>query len=193
LTKRIPFRGVGLLLSCTQYPLPISASSWESSFAPAPAIWSYFSEPRSKSFAWLAIHNRVLTADNMLKRSWPCDHFCSFCYCINETTPHILTECNFTEAVWNIISASFDLPSYGFMAQSGGPDQWLRIIPGAGSKKIKRKKTGILLTFWWIIWKERNKRIFEHKETSAHQLAVQIKEAILLQHFASRDQSRLTS
>jgi hypothetical protein len=36
-------------------------------------------------------------------------------------------------------------------------------------------------------------RIFEHKETWAQQLAVQIKEAILLQQLDSREQPRLIS
>ncbi|GJN06929.1 hypothetical protein PR202_ga24706 [Eleusine coracana subsp. coracana] len=36
-----------------------------------------------------------------MKRNWPCNVNCSLCYCMPETTPHLLTECNFTEAVWN--------------------------------------------------------------------------------------------
>jgi hypothetical protein len=34
----------------------------------------------------------------------------------------------------------------------------------SSSEKVKKMKLGILLTFWWLIWKEKNKRIFEKKE-----------------------------
>jgi hypothetical protein len=33
----------------------------------APDVWSAFSEPRRKFFVWLVIHDRVLTANNMIK------------------------------------------------------------------------------------------------------------------------------
>jgi hypothetical protein len=42
----------------------------------------------------------------------------------------------------------------------------------------------MLFTFRWVIWKERNRGIFEHKEISAQCLAVLIQEAILLNHSA---------
>jgi hypothetical protein len=42
----------------------------------------------------------------------------------------------------------------------------------------------MLFTFWSMIWKERNTRIFEHREISDQRLAVLIQEAILLNHSA---------
>jgi hypothetical protein len=78
-------------------------------------------EPRSKFFTWLALHDRVLTADNMLKKNWPYSETCSFCLCMFETTNHILLECNYTEAVWNIVAGKFGLPGYGFLSHSEGP------------------------------------------------------------------------
>jgi hypothetical protein len=79
---------------------------------PAPDIWQTNSEHKSKIFAWLVMHNRVLTTDNMTRKSWPCNPICSFCECCQETTHHILAECNFTEAVWNIIANFYNLPDF---------------------------------------------------------------------------------
>jgi hypothetical protein len=56
-------------------------------------------EPKCKFFSWLVMHDRELTIDNMTKKNWPCDPFCPLCLCIPETTPHLLTECNYSEAV----------------------------------------------------------------------------------------------
>jgi hypothetical protein len=103
---------------------------------------------------------------------------------MEETTPHLLTNCNFTKAVWNIIAPKFGLPHYGIMGALGGPLEWMNFLLKSGSKKEKRKKVGILFTFWWLIWKERNRRIFEFKETSAHGLAVLILEAVWVHHLA---------
>jgi hypothetical protein len=40
-----------------------------------------------------------------------------------------------------------------------------------GSTKDKRRKLGILFTFCWGIWNERNRRVFQAKEKSAVRLA----------------------
>jgi hypothetical protein len=48
----------------------------------------------------------------------------------------------------------------------------------------KEKTVGILLTFWWNLWKQRNRRIFYHVELSAPPLARVIIDAIGLQHLA---------
>jgi hypothetical protein len=79
---------------------------------------------------------------------------------MDETTPHILTQCNFTEAVWNIIASKFGLPHFMVMSSAGGPIEWMHLLTASGSKKEKKRKMGTLFTFWWLIWKERNKRIF---------------------------------
>jgi hypothetical protein len=54
----------------------------------------------------------------MLKKNWPYSETCSFCLCMFETT---LLECNYTEAVWNIVAGKFGLPGYGFLSHSEGP------------------------------------------------------------------------
>jgi hypothetical protein len=66
---------------------------------PAPQVWRAFSKHKSKFFAWLVMHNRILTADNMIKRNWTCEQLCSFCHCFMETTKHLLCDCNYTKAV----------------------------------------------------------------------------------------------
>jgi hypothetical protein len=63
------------------------------------------------------MHDKVLTADNMMKRNWTCNSICSLCFCLHETTPHIITQCNYTEAVWNLVPPHLGLPSYGDMGE----------------------------------------------------------------------------
>jgi hypothetical protein len=49
-----------------------------------------------------------------------------------------------------------------------------------GSAKDKKKRCGILLSIWWMIWKERNNRIFDQQERSAQRLATCILDLISL-------------
>jgi hypothetical protein len=58
---------------------------------------------------------------------------------------------------------------------------------GIGSRRLlelvikEKRRAGLIITVWWVFWKEGNKRIFEHKEASALQLASTIQEVISLQ------------
>lgn len=70
----------------------------------ASTLWQTRTEPKCRFFAWLAAHDRVQTADNLARKNWPHNPTCSLCYCQPETTNHLLTECNFTEATWDRIA-----------------------------------------------------------------------------------------
>jgi hypothetical protein len=129
------------------------ASAYECQFLgaiayfPATMVWKAASEPKCKFFAWLALHDRVLTPNNMIKRNWQCNYNCSLCLCIHETTEHLLTQCNFTKAAWNTIAQQYGLLSYDQMPHSAGPCQWATKMIGIRSAKDKKRKLGILFTF----------------------------------------------
>jgi hypothetical protein len=106
---------------------------------------------------------------------------CSLCLCMHETTEHLLTKCKFTEVVWNLVSTAMHLPNYALMSKAGGPNQWIEVLDRSGLKKIRRKNVAILCLFGWIIWKERNNRVFENLERSAQQLAALILEDARIQ------------
>jgi hypothetical protein len=130
-----------------------------STFFPADEIWKAKTEPKCKFFAWLVMHNKALTSDNMIKKKWPCNAFCSLCFCQEETAEHLLTRCNYTEALWNAFSSRLGLPRYDILPAEGGPREWVRCLLTMGNKRERKKNLGYLFTFWWHIWKERNHRI----------------------------------
>jgi hypothetical protein len=82
---------------------------------PASHVWDAFAELKCRLFAWLAMHNKILIADNMIKKNWDCNPTCSLCYYLPETADHLLANCNFAKVVWNIIASHFHLPSYASM------------------------------------------------------------------------------
>jgi hypothetical protein len=81
-----------------------------------------------------------------------------------------------------MVASKFHLPSFSDLLPEGGPSDWMRVMSNSGSKKEKLCKVGILFTFWWMIWKERNRRIFENSELSTPCLALLIIETIRLQN-----------
>jgi hypothetical protein len=47
-----------------------------------------------------------------------------------------------------------------------------------GSKKQQRLNAGTMLLFWWQVWKERNRRVFENNESSFLQVAGLVKSSV---------------
>lgn len=153
-------------------------------FKPA-YLWKAYTEPRCQFFAWLALHDRALTTDNLAERNWPHNENCMLCYCHFETTTHLLTLCNYTEAVWNMIAAKMQMPNFMHMGAATGPNAWVTKLAKTGSKHERNMKLGVLFYFWWNIWKERNRRTFEGQERSVPCLATQILDDIKQYHTAS--------
>jgi hypothetical protein len=91
-------------------------------------------------------------ADNLLKKNWPCEPGCPLCYCKDETNEHLLTACNFTEAVWDKVVQ--DLPVHQSLIPFNKVTiaDWLQAVDDrVGSKKQKRASAGASFLFWWHI------------------------------------------
>jgi hypothetical protein len=73
--------------------------------------------------------------------------------------------------------------------QGGGASQWIEAHALTGTRENKRGEMGILLDFWWAMWKERNRIVFENKDRSPQQLVYFLKDEITL-HLAVLRQSR---
>jgi hypothetical protein len=121
------------------------------SYFPAVQIWKAKVEPKCRFFSWLVLHNRALTADNMMKKNWHCNPLCPLCYRQQETVQHILLQCNYAEALWNIFQTLYGFPSYATLISKGGPIEWVHHLISAYSKKEHKMKLGLLFMFWWTV------------------------------------------
>jgi hypothetical protein len=126
----------------------------------ADGIWQAATVPKCKFFDWLVMHNRVLTVDNMTKKNWPCNHQCLLCLCLHETTDHLLVQCSYSEVVWNLIAFQFGLQDFSHMSGLRISAEWYKMQLTFKPKKERQRRLGILFTSWWLIWKERNTRVF---------------------------------
>jgi hypothetical protein len=101
----------------------------------------------------------------MARKNWHCDLNCQLCFYQPEPAKHLLIDCNFAEVVWNSLGPQNNMPNYIDLSGQGLAN-WVRSLIFAGSKREKRRKLGFLFTFWWNLWKEQNRRIFQAKELS---------------------------
>jgi hypothetical protein len=90
------------------------------------------------------------------------------------------SQCNYTEAVWNLTAPRFGLDNFSSLMNLDGLSSWIPFLTVSGSRHQKKRKLSILFTFWWQIWKERNRRIFDSRELSVQQLASLISDELML-------------
>lgn len=63
------------------------------------------------------------------------------------------------------------------------PTEAVNYLLASGSQAHKRRKIGILFSFWWEMWKERNRRVFEGSERSPNAVAALTLEAVKMVNF----------
>jgi hypothetical protein len=86
-----------------------------------------------------------------------------------------------TQKLFGTLALHFNMPRYNFMVAKGKPVNWMKSFLRTGSKNEKRKKVGILFTYWWNIWKERNNKIFRNEARSPARLMEVIRAEIITQ------------
>jgi hypothetical protein len=89
--------------------------------------------------------------DNLLKKNWPYNLLCALCYCEPETSDHILTKCNSTEAVCDRIAHDFQAHVAVLPFNKGNIAEWMAAIARIPSKCQQRINAGIIFFFWWFL------------------------------------------
>ena len=146
-------------------------------------IWQAESEGKHKFFTWLLVQSKLLTADNLLKRQWPCEPVCQLCSQEPETADHLILSCCFAKEVWHKMSqwtlGFITMPSTDVLVA----DWWQNELAGL-PKKQRRVKAALLMYTAWNLWKERNRRIFEHVNSDAVRVMQEIKAEVAVRRLA---------
>jgi zinc-binding in reverse transcriptase len=70
------------------------------------SVWALMIPLKIKIFLWLAIHKKILTRDNLLKRCWVSPNTCPFC--TGKTTiNHLFFKCPLTGQIWHLLLQLF--------------------------------------------------------------------------------------
>lgn len=121
-------------------------------------IWKTHAPPRISFFAWEATKEHILTLDNLMKRGFHLVNRCSLCKASPETCRCSLLWCPITYGLWNDI---FSLMGIQWVIAGSVKAELLAWESIAAKNKHYRL---IPLTIFWVVWKERDNRIFEGLE-----------------------------
>lgn len=171
----------GIYTAKSAYEAQFQGTIISTNFQP---LWIAEAEPKQRFLGWLILHQKILTADNLLIRHWPCDWICSLCTDAFEDTNHLAKECSFTISVWNQICSWLGLTQVPNQSQYQHISDWWDILANSGQRGRRKKMIGALLITWWQVWLERNRRIFHQQLLTATQVAFLVKENIdLLRYY----------
>jgi hypothetical protein len=117
-------------------------------------IWEPWSLPRFSFILWLAILGRLRTRDRL--HFLQTDSTCIFCHVDDESHSHLFFGCQWTSLLWNRVKHWLHITR-----NMSTLDKAVRGLCKSGSGAAGRMKRVSLAITVYIIWEERNKRIFD--------------------------------
>ncbi|KAH0994404.1 hypothetical protein GBA52_018268 [Prunus armeniaca] len=122
-------------------------------------IWKAEVPPKIKNFLWRATHDRLPTAMALHKRKIARTPLCPICQAHEESIEHLLLFCPWVELIWFGGPLNYKIDKQGITTF----DQWLLkcTMDGLQSKEEKRRISCIIAVTCWIIWKSRNRFVFD--------------------------------
>jgi hypothetical protein len=117
-------------------------------------LWKSKLPHKIKVFFWLVVRNKILTKDNLKKRSWIGSLNCCFCG-VDESIDHLFFQCPIAKYMWRVIQVALNLRLIPKSIKNLY-DNWLC--------KPKDKMAHLVLfgcgALFWAIWRTRNNWCF---------------------------------
>ncbi|CAL5371541.1 unnamed protein product [Camellia sinensis] len=121
-------------------------------------LWKLKIPPKIKSFLWLILIGKLMTNRIRHTRGYSDNPNCPSCETV-EDLDHLLQLCPYATNIWKQV---FDQAWYLKMCALPF-DVWLTL-----NIKGKHSQPQLFVISLWIIWKNRNKLIFENKQPNCH-------------------------
>ncbi|WKA04126.1 hypothetical protein VitviT2T_022186 [Vitis vinifera] len=133
-------------------------------FLPAKFLWSSKAPSKVKALAWLVAHGKVNTNDKLqLRRPYKalCPQWCILCKGNGESIDHLFLHCPVTIGLWHRL---FNLVGVIWVPPRSLEDMLVISFKGLGNSLRGKTLWQIAcLTLIWMVWQERNNKIFEDK------------------------------
>lgn len=141
-------------------------------------VWKTEAPLRCKVFSWLAVLGKCLTADNLIKRNWPCNPICPLCRIKQEDAVHLLANCSFVKAVWMLVLNYCRLPATLCppVSDVASLTTWWTAATETVPQQHRHAWSSVVQLVWWTVWKERNARIFRQHASSHHEVFYRFKD-----------------
>ncbi|CAN1792527.1 Putative ribonuclease H protein At1g65750 [Linum perenne] len=122
-------------------------------------VWKWEGPYRIKSFLWLAVHGRLLTNSERVRRHLATSAACPRCGAASESVAHALRDCPLAADSWN--HTGFD----------GSDRVWRGPVADWVMNGLLSAKGLLFGVTAWMIWKNRNEVIFSNSSASGLQTA----------------------
>lgn len=118
--------------------------------------------PKAKFFMWLALLGRCWTNDWLQRHHMQNDGPCSFCLQEDETVAHLLLGCVFSRENWlELLRAS---ENQQLTPQPLGQlPVWWSTARKQLPKMLRKGFDCLVVLVSWLLWKERNRRVFDRQ------------------------------
>jgi hypothetical protein len=159
-------RGAYNLLTLRDAPEAVSTSD---------LIWHKQVPLKASVLAWRLLRNRLPTRDNLVRHHIIAQngHFRVTGCGEVETAQYLLFTCPIFAPLWGLVRSWVSIsPADPFLVH----DQFVQFIHSAGDSRARHSFLQLLwLCIIWVVWHERNSRIFKAKESPVHQLLDKVK------------------
>ncbi|RVW80860.1 putative ribonuclease H protein [Vitis vinifera] len=159
------------LFTVKSFFLALSQYSESPPIFPTKFVWNAQVPFKVKSFVWLVAHKKVNTNDLLqLRRPYKAlsPDICKLCMKHGETVDHLFLHCSLTIGLWHRL---FQSAKMDWVSPRSISDMLASNFNGFGFSK-----RGIVLwqnaciALMWVVWRERNARIFEDKARNSEYL-----------------------
>jgi hypothetical protein len=134
---------------------------------PWKSIWRVKAPARVTFFVWTAALGKILTHDNLRKRSVVVIEWCCTCKKSGESIEYLLLHCKVACNLWSYILTLFGVEWVMPRRMMELLTSWGALFGYGSTKEVWRLDP---LCIMWCIWQERNARHFEDVETSMLEL-----------------------
>ncbi|CAN0886785.1 Putative ribonuclease H protein At1g65750 [Linum grandiflorum] len=126
-------------------------------------VWRWQGPNKIRHFLWMASHNRILTNEERGRRHLTTQVGCSICPTVTESCLHVLRDCGFAKQVWSRFFPTVIAANELVKDHSGWLDDHIR-----HSDLTHSISFGVGV---WLLWRVRNKRLFEQDILTAEKVA----------------------
>ena len=141
-------------------------------FGPAEIIWKTWAPAKCHFFMWLVAHNRCWTADRLAKRGLPKPEQCPLCDQEDEDINHLLTSCVFARQFWFLFLRQVGLHSLAPQPDDRSFVAWWERVSAATSGLVQRGLNSLIILGAWLIWKHRNRCVFDKASPNMTQMLI---------------------
>ncbi|CAN1816105.1 hypothetical protein LINPERHAP1_LOCUS27662 [Linum perenne] len=124
---------------------------------PTHTIWCSTVPSKIICFCWRVYFKKIATIDNLQRKGLQLVNRCALCLSHLESVDHIFLHCDYSIRIWNQLSSTLSIYGPKPVSTTDLITAWKGMncaVTFAPAIKV------MLHAFFWLIWKERNDRIF---------------------------------